>query len=122
MLPLSLDPIWSRPCSCGAQRAASHCDQTHGTRQQHVAIFRGGGMVRFEHKYEAAMGTTENLATIRSLTDAELDDVSGGIIPVAVGVAAAVGALAVIAIGWGDLPVGMTQQQAAAAMGLSHLF
>jgi lactobin A/cerein 7B family class IIb bacteriocin len=63
------------------------------------------------------MRSAENML----LTDAELDRVSGGAVPLAVGVAAAVGALAMVYIGWSEIPVGKTKEDAAAALGLSHL-
>jgi lactobin A/cerein 7B family class IIb bacteriocin len=62
-----------------------------------------------------------NTDNVRSLTDAELDDVSGGVVPLAVGVAVAVGAWTAIAIGWSDIPFGKTKADAAAALGMSHL-
>jgi lactobin A/cerein 7B family class IIb bacteriocin len=67
------------------------------------------------------MSTIENLANIRSLTDKEIDDVSGGVVPLAVGVCVAIGSLAILAIGWGDIPFGKTKADAAAALGVSHL-
>jgi hypothetical protein len=67
------------------------------------------------------MGTTENLANIRSLTDIELDDVSGGVLLAAAGAVVAIAGWTAIAIGWSDLPVGATKQDAAAALGVSHL-
>jgi lactobin A/cerein 7B family class IIb bacteriocin len=70
---------------------------------------------------ETVMGTTENSGNMRSLTDAELDDVSGGVIPLPVAAAAAIGGLAMIAIGWSEIPFGATKQDAAAALGVSHL-
>jgi lactobin A/cerein 7B family class IIb bacteriocin len=65
--------------------------------------------------------SAKNTAEIRSLTDAELADVSGGAIPLAVGIAAAIGSLAMIGIGWSELPVGTTAKDAAGALGVSHL-
>ncbi|MDO9459400.1 MAG: class IIb bacteriocin, lactobin A/cerein 7B family [Alphaproteobacteria bacterium] len=67
------------------------------------------------------MRSAKNASDVRSLTDVELADVSGGAIPLAVGIAAAVGGLAMIGIGWSRLPVGTTAQDAAAALGMGHL-
>jgi lactobin A/cerein 7B family class IIb bacteriocin len=56
-----------------------------------------------------------------SLADAELAGVNGGAIPIAIAAVAAVAALTAIGIGWSRLPVGKTAQDAAAALGASHL-
>jgi lactobin A/cerein 7B family class IIb bacteriocin len=55
------------------------------------------------------------------LTDAELEHVSGGAVPLAFGLAVAVGALAMVYIGWSEIPFGKTKEDAAAALGVSHL-
>jgi lactobin A/cerein 7B family class IIb bacteriocin len=67
------------------------------------------------------MGTTENQANMRSLTGAEVDDVSGGVVPLPFAAAVAVAGWTAIAIGWSDLPFMATKEDAAAALGVSHL-
>ena len=61
------------------------------------------------------MHSTENIA-VRELTDAELNDVSGGILAEAI----IVGAAAFFAIALSGPNVGTMKQQAA-ALGMSHL-
>ena len=63
------------------------------------------------------MRSFENTADIRSLSDAELNDVSGGIILQSI---IAVGAAAAILIGMSGPNVGTIENQAA-ALGMSHL-
>jgi lactobin A/cerein 7B family class IIb bacteriocin len=97
-------------------------DRDHGVGRKHVPFsMRWQNGLLASTSTETAMGTTENLASMRSLTDAELDHVSGGVVPLAVAAAAAVGGLAMIAIGWSEIPFGATKQDAAAALGVSHL-
>jgi hypothetical protein len=67
------------------------------------------------------MRSAENTSGICSLTDAELAGVNGGAIGVAIAAVAAVATLTAIGIGWSRLPVGTTAQDAAAALGMSHL-
>ena len=64
------------------------------------------------------MRNAENTAGIRSLTDAELEDISGGYL---MSVTAMVGAFCVMAGNAWDLPLGATKADAAAALGVSHL-
>ena len=66
------------------------------------------------------MRTADTTADIRSLTDDELEHVSGGILAAFIG--GAIGYLSLMGpIGW-DLPVGATKQQAAKALGVECLF
>ena len=79
-------------------------------------------MNRTEHlALETEMRSAENTSDIFSLTDAELAGVNGGAIGVGIAVVAGVAALTAIGIGWSRLPVGTTTQDAAAALGMSHL-
>jgi lactobin A/cerein 7B family class IIb bacteriocin len=63
------------------------------------------------------MRSFENTDDIRSLSDAELNDVSGGIILQSI---IAVGAAAALLIGMSGPNVGTIEEQAA-ALGMSHL-
>jgi hypothetical protein len=66
------------------------------------------------------MRNAENTADIRLLTDAELEHVSGAVLAAFIG--GAIGYLSyAVPIYW-DLPFGTTKQQAAAALGVEHLF
>jgi lactobin A/cerein 7B family class IIb bacteriocin len=65
---------------------------------------------------EAEMRDAENTADIRSLSDAELNAVSGGILPELI----IIGGAAALLIGFSGPNVGTMEQQAA-ALGMSHL-
>lgn len=75
------------------------------------------GCPRFVTSLEVEMRDTENTADIRSLSDAELNDVSGGVILQSI---IAVGAAAALLVGFSGPNVGTMQEQAA-ALGMSHL-
>jgi lactobin A/cerein 7B family class IIb bacteriocin len=66
---------------------------------------------------EPEMRSVENTGDIRSLSDAELNDVSGGIILQSI---IALGAAAALLIGMSGPNVGTIEEQAA-ALGMSHL-
>jgi hypothetical protein len=66
------------------------------------------------------MRNAENTADIRPLTDAELEHVNGAILAAFIG--GAIGYLSLMAPIYWDLPFGATKQQAAAALGVKHLF
>jgi hypothetical protein len=70
---------------------------------------------------ETEMHNAENTPDIRSLSDAELDDVSGGYAALVVGAAFIIAFGAELAIGFGDLPFGKTKQDAANALGVGYL-
>jgi lactobin A/cerein 7B family class IIb bacteriocin len=66
------------------------------------------------------MHVAGNTGGLRPLTNAELEDVSGGVTPLVV-VPAVVTWCIASAIGWGDPPIGMSGEQAVQAAGLGHL-
>ena len=72
-------------------------------------------MARFLKSVEIEMHSAENTAD-RELSDAELNDVSGGILPELV----LVGCAAALLIGFSGPNVGTMEQQAA-ALGMSYL-
>jgi hypothetical protein len=69
---------------------------------------------------ETAMRNTENIADVRLLTNAETENVTGGALALALIPAAAIFCLQ-FGIGYGDLPLGTTTEDAAAALGVSYL-
>jgi sorbitol-specific phosphotransferase system component IIBC len=69
---------------------------------------------------DAQMRGADMIVDTRALGDAEIETVSGGH-PAILLAGVTLGALAFIGIGWGDLPVGMSKEQAAQKVGLGHL-
>ena len=65
------------------------------------------------------MRNVESAADIGLLTDAELEDVSGGNL---IAYAVMIGTFCVMAGNAWDLPLGATKADAAAALGVSYLF
>jgi hypothetical protein len=68
---------------------------------------------------ETEMRNVENTADVRSLTEIELDGVSGG--HPAIAVVPAIALAAELIIGYWDLPFGMSVQEAAGKAGVGHL-
>jgi hypothetical protein len=66
------------------------------------------------------MRNTENTADVRLLANAEIENVTGGALALALIPAAAIFCLQ-FGIGYGDLPLGTTTKDAAAALGVSYL-